>query len=372
MTTDNHESMATVTPVEEQRVTSETMEVNAELEAVPLYRAFKPFIWSLRLFALGFYRTYTRPQHDEVRCSSTKSPCTPSTRITASWVYSFVIMILLIGSALRLCLAFVGFSSLNNELLLVVLSVAWMFQCAINAVTMYRAFLQYYCLPTFFFKWQDLHQHDRDMSSYINSTKKYLAVTLTICWLIIAMQMSFGLYNVFKTEMYDIATLPFVRGSKIFPYIQAALALMLFYFYGAWILPAGFFFMICLVLRWDYKYSRREFYRLSVNDVSLIREGSIENSRVVHQKVCQLVETADYIFTLQVGNIFATGIIKFTIIIYNMLSWTEVHENPQFFATHFFWLLTAGVSLGLTATGGALVNHTVSCRMILVCLSLGW
>ena len=345
------------------------MDVNAELETVPLCRAFKPFLWSLRFCGLGFVRKYTFPQQQEIHCLRSNPPRTTSTRISASWVYSFVMMVLLVGNAIRLCWAFVGFSSLNNELLLVILSIAWMFQCAINAITMYRACLKYSCLPKLFLKWQDLHKHDFDMEKYISCTKKCLAVTLTFCWLIIAIQMSFTLYNIFETEMYDLSMTPFVRGSKIFLYIQAIGALALLYFYAACILPIGFFFIICLVLRWEYKYSRREFHRLSVTHEDRVKENSIENSRLRHQKVCQLVETTDNIFTLLVGNTFATNIIIITIIIYNIISWTHLHENPQFLAVHFFWLLTAGVSLGLTATGGALVNHTVSCRMIVLCIS---
>ena len=349
--------------VEEQRGTTGTMDVNAELEAVPLYRAFKPFLWSLRLCGLGFVRTYSFPQQKETHCLSSRPVRTLPIRISASWVYSFVMMVLMVLNAIRLCWAFVGFISLNNELLLVILSVTWMFQCAINAITMYQGCLKYSCLPKLFLKWQDLHKHDFDMEKYISCTKNCLAVTLTFCWLIIAIQMGFTLYNIVDTRMYDLSMTPFVRGSKIFPYIQAIGAVTLFYFYAAWILPIGFFFVICLVLRWDYKQSRREFYRLSVTHEDRIREDSIENSRLMHQKVCQLVETTDNIFTLLVGNTFATNIIIITIIIYNIISWTNLHENPQFLAVHFFWLLTAGVSFGLTATGGALVNHTVSCWM---------
>ena len=364
------ENRATADPnrhVEEQRATTATMDVNAELEAVPLYRAFKPFIWSLRLCGLGFVRTYTFPQQIETHCVRPRPPCTPSTRSSPSWVYSFVTMLLLVGNAIRLCWAFVGFSSLNNELLLVILSIAWMFQCAINAITMYRACLKYSCLPKLFLKWQDLHKHDFDMEKYITCTKKYLAVTLTLCWLFIAIQMGFTWYNMYETEMYDISMTPFVRGSKIFPFIQAIGAVVMFYFFAACILPVDFFFMICLVLRWEYKYSRREFYIHSVNHEDRVKEDSIENSRLMHQKICRLVDTTDNIFSLLVGNIFTTDIIIITINIYNIISWTDLHENTQFLVVHFFWLLTAGVSIGLTATGGALVNHAVSClRMFLV------
>ncbi len=364
MTAENHNTVDLARHVEEPRGTTGTMDVNAELEAVPLYRAFKPFLWSLRLCGLGFVRTYSFPQQRETHPLRSRPPCTQSARISASWVYSFVMMVFLVGNAIRQCWAFVGSSSLNHELLLVILSITWMFQCAINAITMYRGCLKYSCLPKLFLKWQDLHKHDLDIMSYIHCTKN-LAVTLTFCWLITAILMGFTVYNIIETEMYDISMTPFIRGSKIFPYIQAIGAVMLLYFCTAWILPIGFFFMICLVLRWDYKLSRREFYRLSVTHEDRIREDSIENSRLMHQKVCQLVETTDNIFTLLVGNTFATNIIIITIIIYNIISWTHLHENPQILVVHFFWLLAAGVSFGITATGGALVNHTVSCWMII-------
>ncbi len=364
------ETLASVRHAEEQGAKSATEDVNAELEAIPLYRAFKPFFWSLKLCGLGFFRKYTRTQQSRTHFFSRKSHRTATTRITASWVYSFVIVALLVGNTGRFCWAFVGFRSLSNELLLAVLVAAWMFQCAVNAITMYRASLKYSFLPEFFLKWQNLHEHDFDLDEYIGCTKKYIKVILALCWLNIAIQMAFTVYNVLDTELYDLSMVPFVRGSDIFPYIQALGIVVLLYFYTAWILPTGFFFLICLVLRWEYKRCVCSFYKHSVSPRGHVIDDSIEDSRLLHQRVCQLVETADNMLTLQVGNICATGIIIITIIIYNMISWSTVHENPQFLAVHFVWLLTVGISLALTAIAGALVNHAV--RQIIELILISW
>ena len=307
-----------------------------------LYEAMKPLFFSLRLCGLHHYKAFRGG----------------SSKWYFSRIYASVLLVILWLNVIRTATMFNKKDKFGPELFSKIISISWVTLCTINFTCCFYSCESINCLSKFFLQWKSFHPEANN-----KCCKKYLkprAVIYTIvCWILILLTVIFNNYIIFATPMYTEIITPFEADGKynmlwrvlIVGVIQTWLSC-------GWILPMGLFYMICIIIYYEFK-ALNIILRSQINkDDQFV--GCLGDIRMRHQAITRMLAYADNFLKILVAAALMADIILLCLMMYNLMYYPALLEEPVILLVFLFWILTCIASMLILSVGPAYVNQEVS------------
>ena len=268
----------------------------------PMYQAFLPVLYSLKLG--GLYH-----ERDAIRKSKRITSC--------NQLYSFSIMIALWTTALLSVYPLKDFKRVNPEFLSLLNTILLYFQCAINAVCLFAASYSEKGWKKFFICLSSLDQYG---GAYTDSKwlKKIAAISCFIAWFLLIVIFIFGVIMLFGAQLQSSVIPKGLLSDQIFYYLsRIATILALLYLTFCWL------FTNCLLLLVGFLvYKESKLYRASLSTKS----GQLGCSQVVFEnerrrlvEMTRIVKAVDHYLCFRNATAFGFNVINICVLLYVLL-----------------------------------------------------
>ncbi len=314
-----------------------------------LYKAMLPVFWSLRFCGLG----YVSPRDKHITTQG-KSALTFSS--ISGRVYSSVVLIVLCLNVGRTALVFTGGAAFGPQPLFGnIILFGWVTLCALNAMAMYRiCHREHQYLRKFFLGLHELMLctgHETGCLRYVNIR---VLVTTVVSWMLVFVNMGFAAYLLFYTALMDTVLVPATPDFQHVTVVRVLYMILLLYLSAAWMIPTALLFNLCLVL----------YLSLSVFNSTFKRDNlrllQLERYRTWHNRLSELVDVADDMFSLQVATALVIKVLLIILTLYNVIWYPDLNSDPLAILANAFWLTSGFAFLTILAVGGGMINHAVS------------
>ena len=211
-------------------------------------------------------------------------------------------------------------------------------------------------LPRFFVEWEMLQVND---SKILNSMKRITDVCTVGLWLFVCTSFGFTVYLQLFTEVLDITLTPWDKYSKYVVVIQIISLVHQFYVTIAWFAPTVLMFIICKALAYRFQDVTEEVRILSKEGI-LNNIETFEGLRLCHQNLCNLVRTADNIFSTQIAISLSGSTITACLLMYS-IAYEDSSGTDQRLAIAIksFWLSASLMKVIIDCVSGAILNDAV-------------
>ena len=262
-----------------------------------LYKAFKPIFFSMKIFGLYFSRDY------EVDAQGAGIPW--KRKYTPSMIYSFLV---LIGMILNFVRMFGMLLSVETQLTITVFF-GWKVLCIMNAVSCFIGCTRYHAIPEFFLEWDRACPVMRE--NCLKRFKKLVIVLNVLCIIVTFLNLSFGIYNILTSTSFDHYLFPMGRNDygslamKIFGIVVH------FYFSAAWVFPVALSYLVCHILRNEFKFLGKEIEE-STDFKRKSLSTNLENYRWQHIKYTAMVGRANDFLTYHLAASCLVNMVSFS------------------------------------------------------------
>ena len=307
-----------------------------------LYEAMKPLFNSLKFCGLHHYKAFRGG----------------SSKFIFSRIYASFLLVILWLNVIRTATMFNKNDTFGPELFSKIILVSWVTLCTTNFTCCFYSCESINCLAKFFLQWKSLHLEDNN-----TCCKKYLkprgVIYTIVCWILVLLTVIFNNYLIFATPMYTDIITPFEADGKynmlwkvfIVSAIQTWLAC-------SWILPMGLFYMICIIIYYEFKALNMIFRTQFNKDGQFV--GCLGDIRMRHQAITRMLAYADNFLKILVAAALMADIILLCLMIYNIMYYPSMLDEPVILFVLLFWILTCIVSMLILSVGPAYVNQEVS------------
>lgn len=325
--------------------------------STPLFKAMRPLVVHLQIFGLFFPREYAEDL-DECKHAERKALARKKARkLVSPWaVYSTVVLATQWINALRLFSSFNKDDSFGPLLFIKILIITWMFECALCATTCYYASLSYNCLPKYFLSWKELYQEGfPECTQYV---RRKVLIYLIVVWVAGLVNIALAVYAIYFSNIADAALAPFSPNGPYANMTKTIILVLFVYLSMTWVLMQACAFLICGGLYKQLTGFSADF-RLQIDKDGHFK-GNLDGYRSRHQKLVRHLGYADNFVNIFVASSYGTGVVKFCLILYNLLWYDQVLEDTVILFMMLYWLTQVICSMAIASVGGALVNHAVS------------
>ena len=316
----------------------------------PLYKAFMPLMFSLNLLGLHHHR---RIDTEKSGHSRTLSACQ-----IYCWTVTIVSWLLVIRcvATLRFVDGF-GPQMLSNLSLLV-----WLFLCASNSTTFLKSCHSSQNERKFFHGFTKLNRFGGSFVCPIK-TKKYIFCGTIITWVVVCFNLSVGFYLIFRTKYFDLMILGSVTESNTGASItlKAIYCFFLLYLTPLWIFPSTLQMSVSILLYQEFNLFRDSFRSKMSKDKRYLGT-SIELERRRFLLMLRIVEAADGCMSLHQSASIVCDIAKLCLLLYNIIYYPSVAEDPVVVGVSVFWLVYDVIDLSVVIISGVIISSSVSIR----------
>ncbi len=253
---------------------------NQHFTDTPMFKAMYPFFFSMKLVGLFHVKEFS-----------------PSGKVTKSFLYSVIVMIIL---GLQVCQNGFVFNlndSFGPTLFTKVLFCSWHINCALNNVGCFRACYYYNHIPALFMKWAIIRHPTTDCFKY--TRRKTVAYT-TVCCLGILVNIGFTVYGLYYTSIFDNALQPIGPTHPFVNIYKGVIVVVTVYLSSAWIFPVALTMLVCSVLHFEFTTLTKDLMDCASNMTS-VAELDLDTHRLRHQQLCRLVGHADDFLSLHLA-----------------------------------------------------------------------
>ena len=275
-----------------------------------------------------------------------------------SHIYSAIVLIFLAINALRWFTFFESNDQFGTLLIFKLLVCAWCVESLGHYVVSFISCECYDRFPEFFIEWQKIQV---DCSKSLESMKKLTDTCTVVLLLIILINVGFGIYLTFWTNIQDILLAPWNEQFEYILVVKIINSAVQFYLTFAWFAPSALMFMICNVLAHEFNQINKRIKKLARDDFPQFVD-KLEDLRRHHQQLCNLVTNADDIFSMHIALSFCGCMLVACLMIYITIYDGDPYEGSGtlVLSLRLFWL---GASLGkviMDCISGAILNCGVS------------
>ena len=273
--------------------------------------------------------------------------------VTKSTVYGFVVLLFLSGNVIRWCMIVSAEDQFNIQLIYKLIVVTGSLEFLINAIGFFIASLSYNRLPEFLFEWDKLRS---GCVKNTTSLKKETDICTGVMWLLTSLNAAFCGYLIFDFQLSDNVLYPVMpddEPSKVLV-VKIINLVVQIYLVFAWIAPSAFLFTVTNILAWEFNHNTEKIRELRNNSIS----ESLESIRKHHQRLCNLVDHADDIFSMQITATFLGSLMLICLILYLIIRGEDISTFVR--CIQIYWLTTAVSKILIDCISGARLNQAVS------------
>ena len=275
--------------------------------------------------------------------------------VHASHVYSFILILFFTTNVLRWLTMFDDNEAFGSILFIKISFCVWSLETLGHYIACFIANASYDRLPIFFIEWEKIKQNcDRRM----NSIKRQTNVCTAILWILVVANSGFCAYLNFATNLQDGLLTPWDRECKYVIVIQLINLIQQSYLSFAWFATSVFMFLICKTLAFEFKEVTHDIENLTLGDIS---EGvdTLAGLRRQHQNLCNLVEKADRMLSMQVAISLSGSLVITCLVLYTLVF--DDHSNKSGTGMiKVFWVCAALAKVIIDCISGAILNDGVS------------
>ena len=273
--------------------------------------------------------------------------------ITRSSVYAIVVMIFLSTNMIRWCFIFNSGDQFGVELIFKLIFVIWGFETLGHAIGFFVASMSYKRLPEFLFEWDKVRSQ---CGRNIGSLKKQTDICCAVAWLLACLNIAFCTYLTFASNLQDQIMYPASMEDEYYTVLTIKIINLVVesYLTFAWVTPSALLFVVTNALAWEFSYTTKEVRELCQKSGTF----SLGRIRAHHQKLCNLVDQADDIFSMQIATTFLGSLMLICLILYALINEDDVSIMERLIQV--YWLTTAALKILIDCVSGARLNNAVS------------
>ena len=270
--------------------------------------------------------------------------------VTKSTVYGFVVLLFLSSDVIRWCLIVHAEDQFNIQLIYKLIAVTGSLETLSHAIGFFIASLSYERLPEFLFEWDNLQN--------TASLKKETNICTGVMWLLACLNAAFCGYLIFNFHLSGDILFPIMpddEPSKVLV-VKIINLVAQIYLLLAWIAPSALLFTITNSLAWEFNHNTGKFRELRNNFISITE--NLDSIMKHHERLCNLVNHADDIFSMQIAATFLGSLMLICLILYIIIRGEDVSTFVR--CIHIYWLTTAVSKILIDCISGARLNQAVS------------
>ena len=318
-------------------------------DETPIYRALHSLHISMLLSGLVFAKDFSK--------RGTKR------HLTASHVYSFVVLLFLTINTLRWLSMFRRDEQFGIALFMKIVVCVWCWESLAHYMAFFLACESYNRLPEFFVEWEKIRM---SCSRSVASITRLSNICTAVMWIIITCNVGFCAYLIFFTDAQNAALTPWDENVRYAFLIRIVNLILQVYFSVVWVASSVFMFTICKILAFEFNKVSCTIKKLSSTDPArLIKD--FEAIRQKHQKLCNLVENADDIFSMHIAYSFSGSMLLACLMIYIVIyDGSSLEGGDLMFFIQCFWAVVPIVKVVVDCVSGAIVNGAVRMGIIVI------
>ena len=277
--------------------------------------------------------------------------------VTTSIVYGFVVELFLSSNVLRWCLIICDFEQFNAQLIFKLIVITWALETLSHSIGFFIASLSYKRLPEFLFAWDELRSECAQSTA---SLKKQTDICTGVMWVLAILNTVFSGYLIFGSHMQDHLLYPIILNDELIEVLAVKIINLVvqMYLVLAWIAPSALLFTVTNSLAWEFNHNTKQIRELRNN----ITSEYLESTRKHHQKLCNLVDHADNIFSVQIAATFLGSVMLICLLLYVLICGEDVSIFVR--CIQIYWLATALCKILIDCISGARLNQAVSMEHI--------
>ena len=273
--------------------------------------------------------------------------------LTMSTVYGTVVLIFISTNVIRWCLIFNRDDQFGVPFITKLATVTWGLEAVFHSIGFFIAAMSYTRLPEFLFKWDELRCHCVQSTA---SLKTQTDICTAVIWLLASLYTAFNIYLIFYTHEPDITLYPLTINDECYQVLVMKIINLVVqtYLILAWIAPSAFLFMVSNILAWEFTYNAAKIRVLQGNATT----ECLETIRKNHQKLCNLVNHADSILSMQIAASFLGSLTLICLTLYEIILGNDVGIWYRY--TDMYLLTITGLKILIDCISGARVKQAVS------------
>ena len=280
-----------------------------------------------------------------------------------SHIYSLILILFLTTNVFRWLTMFHGNEAFGSILFIKITYCAWSLETLAHHMACFIANESHSRLPMFFDEWEKIRQH---CAQSMNAIKRQTNVGTAVLWILVLANTGFCAYLIFVTDLQDVLLTPWNRESKFVVVIQMVNLIQQFYLTFVWFATSIFMFLICNTLAFEFKEVRQGIERMTCGKAAECVDN-LEGLRRQHQNLCNLVEKADRMFSMQIAISLSGSLVISCLVLYTLIY--DDHSNTNgtgMIVIKVFWVCTALAKVIIDCISGAILNDAVSSYTSLV------
>ena len=281
---------------------------SVDYEQTPLYRAFSPLMFSLKL--VGMYHTRNK-NNDGKFCA------TPTFSQIYSWFLTMITWTLTVRVAVTLRL-----TNGPGVMMLDALSfLAWYSLCALNATCFLKASHNPESIKEYFLGFIKLKKFGGPFVCPI-TTRKYVFIGSIVTWIVVFVNITVFGYLINATQMFDVfATDPFQPiDTAGYLALKIVFTILNFFMSAFWLFPSTMQLSVCLIIYQELKLFCTSLGSKATEDGDFTGQ-SLEPERRHFLQIVNIIESADNCLSLHQSAAFACNVINICLILYIFITY---------------------------------------------------
>ena len=337
----NAASGTKVAPVEIED-NKQTRTVSRSHEETLVYKALSALRISLLLGGLIFKKEFSKTGIKR--------------HLTVSHVYSFIVLLFLSVNTLRWLTMFRSNEMFCTELFMKMVVCVFCLQSLTHFVLFIIASESHERLPDFFLEWEKIGSQCSQTLTSISLISNRCTVIL---WTVVICHVGACSYLTLYTDLQDMLLTPWDENFKYAIVIWIINTIQQFYLVISWVASSAVIFVISISLAREFRKINLSVKKLSSADpVKLAID--FETIRQTHQKLCNLVVSADAILSKQMAcGLSGSMLISCLMIYFTIYHDTGYENNGLVLATKIFWIVAPLGKVILDCVSGTILNGAV-------------
>ena len=310
-------------------------------EETPVYKALSSLRLSLLFGGLIFKKEFSKTGIKR--------------HLTASRIYSFIVLIFLSFNTFRWLTMFQSNDKFGSSLFMKIALCVYCLQSVTHFMSFVIASETYDRLPDFFLDWEKLRTNGSPTLAYI----AFLSNRCTaIVWTIVLGHVGVCTYLIYFTDLQNMQLAPWDEDFEYIFIVRLITIIHQFYLSTSWAASSALMFVICMALA-------REFQKVSFsieNPSSTKPTKSVADFEAIrqnHQKLCNLVVKADNLLSMQIACGLSGGMLVLCLLLFYVIYDDSVYGNDVALATKIFWITVYIGKVILDCVSGAVLNGAV-------------
>ena len=317
----------------------------------PLYKAYSPLMFSLKLTGLHYLRQIGN--EDRSCCGL------PSASQVYTWTVTIVNWILVVRCLATLRLV----EEFGPEMLGSISCLTWFLLSALNATAFLKASHFPKNIRKFFRGFTKLNRYGGSFVCPIR-TRKYIIYGTITTWFVVFINYAVICYLVYGTKFFDLMTTGSFTEEDTVPYLtlKTVYCFFMFYLTVLWIFPSIMQLAVSIVIYREFSLFRESFHTKISKEKRYVGD-SLELDRRRFLQMLRIVEAADGCLSLHQSAAFICNIVNMCLLLYNTIYYPDFVQDPVVAAVNVFWFIYDAADIGVVIISGVLINSSVSCLL---------